>query len=110
MIYLFNKTEAQSLLIPTNNLTGAGEVCVFSLVSTVERKPVYSCQRFFTLEAGYALISVTLPAGLADGEYEYILQQDGIISNGLAIIGERPAVIRPADAENTPGITFKQSK
>ena len=92
MLYLQNIREAQVLFIPNNGERVEGEL-ILRLKNTMELKT----REFEALEAVYAsylyhTLSVTLPEGTEDGEYEYVLEDDyGILSQGVLRIGSRKA-------------------
>lgn len=89
MIYLDNITSAQEVYIPHEGLADLAQGVTFSLRSTIGKAVVYSSTiGEITREGAYFVITVELPAGLAIGEYEYCVEQGGVVCNGLAQLGE----------------------
>lgn len=88
MLYLRNITDPQVLMIPRDVQTSARSFSLL-LTSTIDKVS----RSFDVLDDGslnhYFLVSVSLPAGMADGEYKYSLMESGMIrSCGLLILGE----------------------
>lgn len=95
MLYLSNKTNAQTLLVPKDGKIAAGQL-VFTLTSTVELSTPVQAQVSSTgSSSAYFIISVALPEGIKDGEYEYVLTEgDEPLSVGLLYVGDLPDVSR----------------
>lgn len=78
---------------------------IFSTVS--KREIVAVTAELAPLGLLYFIMLVTLPQGLENGEYEYVVsQRKGIISNGLVQIGEYKHAVR----ESEGGININQGK
>lgn len=107
MIYLQNTDEAQRMFIPNNGLT-AGESARLQIFSTVSKHEILDVTaELAPLGLLYFVVPVTLPTGLKNGEYEYVVsQRKGIISNGLVQIGEYQHAVR----ESEGGININQGK
>ena len=94
MLYLSNKTNAQTLFVPKDGKVAAGDM-TFTLTSTVENATVLQAE----VSAGgssnaYYILSVALPEAIADGEYEYVLADDEQpLSVGLLYVGDLPAIM-----------------
>lgn len=89
MIYLDNITSAQEVYIPQEGLADLAQGATFTLRSTIGKAVVYSSTiEEITREGAYFVINVALPEHLAIGEYEYVLDQGGVVCNGLAQLGE----------------------
>lgn len=87
MLYLDNTGEAQAVYIPRSGAADGG--LVFRARSTVDLTEF----SVGTIDLGtsrlYYNVSVVLPEGIPDGEYEYTLLADGVpVSSGLLVIGE----------------------
>ena len=88
MIYIANNTKTpQTVTIPVASpLSGA---FVFSLRSTVDRRDVLTANGTAGAKRLTVAVSLTVPAGLSDGEYEYTLSQKGAaVDSGVAVLGE----------------------
>ena len=88
MIYLKNTpSKQQSVKIPTASpLAGA---IVVTLFSTVERREVLQVAGTAGAKRLYVEVAVTLPKGLADGEYEYQVKAGKAVTDtGVAVIGD----------------------
>lgn len=107
MIYLQNTNEAQRMFIPNNGLT-AGESARVQIFGTVSKREILDVTaELAPIGISYYIIAVTLPQGLKNGEYEYVVsQRKGIISNGLVQIGEYQHAVR----ESEGGININQGK
>ena len=104
MIYLQNTTESQVMFIPKNGMTPQGDL-VFKAKSTIDLE-VEINQVVTDLQTSdlYFNLSVTLNAGLPDGEYEYSLSAGEIlVSSGLLVIGENS---KPSEYNKV--ITYEQ--
>lgn len=89
MIYLRNNTNPQVMYVPRNGQDIEGTL-VFKAVSDMELDMKIE-EEFedVQLTDRYAVITISLPAGLPDGEYEYTLTDGAdIVSTGLLVIGE----------------------
>ncbi len=89
MIYLNNSTTPQSVLIPRNGCDLTGRM-IFSLKSTMleEGTPIES-EVIDDGSSKYYFSFSALINGIAEGEYEFHLKQNGkVIAKGLAHIGE----------------------
>ena len=108
MLYLLNKTNAQTILVPRDGNVAAGQLS-FTLTSTVDLDTPLVAQVSSTGNSSlYFAISVSLPAGIPDGEYEYSLAVTiGVLSRGLLCVGILPNVSR-TDYEKT--IEYEQYK
>lgn len=119
MIYLRNTTETQRVRIPASG-PKAGGIVTLEMVNTIDRGEAYVFdfdQAVYLADANgdlvhdaddlqiavadrgdssrlYYVLTVTLPEGIPEGEYEYKATAGGeVISCGLAIVGEpAPAV------------------
>lgn len=88
MLYLKNITDSQELMIPRDVQTSAR---TFSLLiqSTIDKTAISLDVEDDQSSDHYYKISVSLPAGMTDGEHEYSLLENGLIrSHGLLILGE----------------------
>ena len=104
MIYLQNTTESQSLYVPKNGAVPDGKL-VFQAKSTIDLE-MEVAQEVTDLKTSdlYFIFSVTLPAGLPDGEYEYFLGVGAKrMATGLLVIGESPE-----SSEYNKEITYEQ--
>ena len=93
MIYLQNKTSVQSLIIPNSigaSLPVSETRMDFKAKSTIDLAvEVNESVRIMRTSSQYFDITIALPAGLTNGEYEYFLMYGGVIfSSGLLVIGE----------------------
>lgn len=89
MIYLQNTTESQALFIPRSQ-RGVEGTLHFSAESNMELADLISIDvsDLDTSDLYYDL-SVTLPADLPGGEYDYRLTDDaGILSQGILVVGD----------------------
>lgn len=110
MIYIENIRTAQTISVPVNGLAegGSDTPARLTIRSTVEKREVYAEDVTLAADAYYYGLSVTLPEGTRDGEYEYELSQMGqTLSRGLVQVGEYDRVPKGSDG---PGIVFRQSK
>ena len=106
MIYLQNTTESQVLFVPKPGAVPGGDL-VFKAKSTIDL--AVEINRAVTdLQTSdlYFNLSIELPDGLPDGEYEYtILAGDIQVATGLLVIGENA---RPS--EYNKEIQYEQYK
>lgn len=103
MIYLKNKTGAQSLFIPRNGEEASGDMSLVVRNTTDHREFTLSVTDL-NISGIYFSLAAVLPEGFADGEYEYALKDGEIIkSSGIIYIGD---LRRPDEYEQT--ITYKQ--
>lgn len=88
MIYLTNTTNAQPLFIPKNtDATGDLTLTVRSTVGL--DTPVDVEVLDLNTSDLYYRVGVTLPEGIANGEYEYTLEDESTtISTGVLIVGD----------------------
>lgn len=89
MLYLKNITDPQELMIPRDYTQTSARSFSLLMTSTIDK----ISRSFNVLDDGssdhYFKVSVSLPAGMADGEYCYSLLESGMIrSCGLLILGE----------------------
>lgn len=104
MLYLTNTTKPQVLFVPKDGEVPEGTL-TFEAVSTVDLDTAVS-QEVIDLDTSglYFNVSIALPEGVQDGEYEYTLSADGIpVSSGLLVIGEN---FHPSQYEKS--ITYEQ--
>lgn len=88
MIYLKNITDAQQLYIPRNGEEVAGDMILKMRNTTDETEISVSVTDLHT-SGLYFNLAVTLPSGLAVGEYAYSLVSGSLVmSCGLVYIGE----------------------
>ena len=103
MIYLKNISEAQVLMIPRNGGIVTGEMTLVMRNTTDLQETTLSVTDLNT-SGLYFNLAVTLPGGLADGEYQYSLKNGNIqVSCGLLYVGDLQS---PSQHETT--ITYKQ--
>ncbi len=103
MIYIKNITDAQTLMIPRNGESVTGQMSL-SLRNTTDQGETSLSVIDLNTSGLYFNIAVSLPNGLADGEYQYILKSGEIaVSVGLLYIG---GLESPSQYEKT--ITYKQ--
>lgn len=103
MIYLKNISDAQILMIPRNGGIVAGEMTLVMRNTTDLQETTLSVTDLNT-SGLYFNLAVTLPGGLADGEYQYSLKNGNIqVSCGLLYVGDLQS---PSQHETT--ITYKQ--
>lgn len=88
MIYLKNIQEKQGKHIPKYR-EKVGNVS-FILRSTIEQTTYTEVlDSLADYSSRYFLADITLPSGMADGEYEYTLSDTkGILSEGVIVIGD----------------------
>lgn len=103
MIYLKNISDAQIAMIPRNGEIVTGEVSLVLRNTTDLQETTLSVTDLNT-SGLYFNLAVVLPAGLANGEYQYSLKNGEIqVSGGLLYIGELKS---PSQHETI--ITYKQ--
>ena len=103
MIYLKNISDAQILMIPRNGGIVTGEMSLVMRNTTDLQETTLSVTDLNT-SGLYFNLAVSLPGGLADGEYQYSLKNGNIqVSCGLLYIGNLQS---PSQHETT--ITYKQ--
>lgn len=90
MIYLFNTTDPQVVFVPRDVTIREGAALSFTARSTVGLDtPIDVRSLDLNDHRVYISLAVTLPEGLAPGEYEYTLAVDGTaVSTGLLVVGE----------------------
>lgn len=91
MIYLQNTTESQILFVPKNGAVPEGDL-VFKAKSTIDLD-IKINQAVTDLHTSnmYFNLSISLPAGLPNGEYEYTIlvgEAQTEVASGLLVIGE----------------------
>lgn len=88
MIYLTNISDAQILMIPRNGGIVTGEMSLVLRNTTDQQETTLSVTDLNT-SGLYFNLAVTLPEGIADGEYQYTLKNGNIqVSCGLLYIGD----------------------
>ena len=103
MIYLKNISDAQILMIPRNGGIVTGEMALVMRNTTDLQETTLSVTDLNT-SGLYFNLAVSLPGGLADGEYQYSLKNGNIqVSCGLLYVGNLQS---PSQHETT--ITYKQ--
>ena len=103
MIYLKNISDAQILMIPRNGGIVTGEMSLVMRNTTDLRETTLSVTDLNT-SGLYFNLTVSLPGGLADCEYQYSLKNGNIqVSCGLLYVGDLQS---PSQHETT--ITYKQ--
>ena len=103
MIYLKNISDAQILMIPRNGGIVTGEMTLVMRNTTDLQETTLSVTDLNT-SGLYFDLAVSLPGGLADGEYQYSLKDGNIqVSCGLLYVGDLQS---PSQHETT--ITYKQ--
>lgn len=103
MIYLTNISDAQILMIPKNGRIVTGEMSLVLRNTTDQQETTLSVTDMNT-SGLYFHLAVTLPEGIADGEYQYTLKNGNIqVSCGLLYIGDLQS---PSQYERT--ITYQQ--
>ena len=103
MIYLKNISDAQILMIPRNGRIVTGEMSLVMRNTTDLQETALSVTDLNT-SGLYFNLAVSLPGGLADGEYQYSLKNWNIqVSCGLLYVGNLQS---PSQHETT--ITYKQ--
>jgi len=88
MIYLNNTTDAQVVYVPRDTELPVGATVRFTAKSTVDLDtPVTALVIDMELHRVYYNVALTLPEGVAPGEYQYELTAgDEVVSTGLLII------------------------
>lgn len=106
MINLLNTTIEQSIRIPYVYSRHDGQKTLI-LTSTIDKRVVYSSLITDTGSSNIYLYGrISLPEGLADGEYTYEVKiGDVTLSKGLATIGEYS---EPTFFENETFIEYEQ--
>ena len=103
MIYLKNITEAQTIMIPRNGESVSGQMSLV-LTNTTDHQSHTLSVADGGASGLYAEVAVTLPEGLAVGEYHYqLMSGNEAVSTGLVFIGDLRS---PSQYEET--ITYKQ--
>lgn len=86
MIYLQNTTESQVLFVPRNGADASGELTL-KMRNTIDQD--FIIDRVLDLKTSdlYFNLSIALPAGCPDGEYEYALMDGNIVlSTGIIVL------------------------
>src|SRR5574344_463426 len=103
MIYLKNISDAQILMIPRNGEIVTGEMTLVMRNTTDLQETTLSVTDLNT-SGLYFNLAISLPGGLADGEYQYSRKNGNIqVSCGLLYVGDLQS---PSQHETT--ITYKQ--
>ena len=103
MIYLKNISDAQILMIPRNGGIVTGEMALVMRNTTDLQETTLSVTDLNT-SGLYFNLAISLPGGLADGEYQYSLKNGNIqVSCGILYVGDLQS---PSQHETT--ITYKQ--
>lgn len=93
MIYLKNTPDAQVLFVPRNGERIEGEMDL-RLENTTDHQEIDLQVSDIETSGLYFNLAVTLPEGVASGEYGYRLEKDGIsVSSGLLSSGICPLPI-----------------
>ena len=86
MIYLQNTTESQVLFVPRNGAEASGELTLKAR-NAIDHD--FIIDRVLDLKTSdiYFNLSIALPAGCPDGEYEYALMDGNIVlSTGILVL------------------------
>lgn len=106
MLYLNNIQESQELLVPRNEAVSVNEL-IFKAKSTIDLD--WKIEQEVTDSGAsslYYTVSISLPEGLPDGQYEYSLEGDGqVLSSGVLIIGQYDS---PSSDQYQKEITYEQ--
>lgn len=103
MIYLKNTTDAQPLFIPRNGEDVAGDM-ILKMRNTTDNTEISVSVTDLHTSGLYFNLALTLPSGIAVGEYQYrLLAGELVMSDGIVYIGEFK---NPSQYEET--ITYKQ--
>lgn len=88
MIYLSNTTDAQVAYVPRDGEVPEGSTIRFTMKSTVDLDRVLDALVIDTqMLRIYYNVALTLPEGIAPGEYQYEMTADwDVISSGLCIV------------------------
>lgn len=108
MIYLKNIAAKQALRVPVSGLGAGASVPSFTLRSATGNRDVYALEwQEGVEEPGYLRGTIALPAGLPDGEYEYVLAEGAqVLGSGVAQVGDYQRV--PVEPKDGTKINFKQ--
>ena len=89
MIYLENKTDAQVIFVPKSTAVSSG-VLRFTAKNTIDLSvEINRFVRDLHTSELYFNVSIALPAGIPNGEYEYTLSVgNNVLSSGLLVVGE----------------------
>lgn len=106
MIYLNNTTEAQVVYVPRDSDLPVGDTVRFTAKSTVDLDtPISALVIDLEMHRIFYNIALSLPEGVAPGEYQYELTAgDEVVSTGLLIIRDAGS---PAEEYNKP-IEYEQ--
>jgi len=104
MIYLNNTTDAQAVFIPRDtDITGPLRLTMRSTVGL--EVPVSVAVLDLNVHRLCYHLGITLPEGIASGEYEYTLTSDGlVVSTGVVVVADG---LTPAGQYNKT-ITYEQ--
>ena len=110
MIYLDNTTDAQAVLIPRNGDTPAGDITLTARNTVDLTTPIAVGVLDLKTSQLYYNVSLVLPEGLPDGEYQYELTAGGeTLASGLLGIGVQPRCTDPERVvEYKKDITYQQ--
>ena len=103
MLYLENITTAQPLSVPRARVdVSAAGALTLTLHSTVDLRDPVAAVTTTTVTGLYVTLGVTLPEGMPDGSYEYLLANAAgkEISRGIVIVGDfEPEDLKEFDKE-----------
>lgn len=105
MLYLQNTTESQVLFVPKNEYLHTNTL-TFVATSTIDLDTKINVQVTLAHTSNlYAIFLITLPSGVPDGEYEYVLQDHGFeLSKGLLMVTGEGRII----SQYNKSITYEQ--
>lgn len=106
MVYLNNTTEAQAVFIPRDVEIASGELLTLTAKSTVGLDTPIDVRLIdLNLHRLYFNLAVTLPDGIAPGEYQYELAAGPrVLSTGLMVIRDNGEAVGQYNKE----ITYEQ--
>lgn len=103
MIFLAHTTEKQPVYIPKTARHAEADVFL-KLFSTMSLVGMVAEVELIEDTSIYHLVNVKLPSAIGEGEYEYdLLDKRGILSTGIAVVGEPRKVV-----EYNNAITYEQ--
>lgn len=106
MIYINNITQSQNIALPLYTKTGGNVFDLYVKRSTTTAGSYVNIPiTYVSQDRLFVNVSVVLPTGMADGEYEYRLRENGQIVGGgiLSITG-----VKYADIQHEQQITYKE--
>lgn len=86
MIYLKNTTESQVLMIPRSGASTSGDLAL-RLRNTTDLREMEISVIDLNVSGMYYNLAITLPEGIASGEYEYCLVNDCELAKGILVLG-----------------------